>query len=94
MHFSNSALLVILGYASAALADSGYAATCNSFELYQPGLNINDPSYYVDFGADCREEIGIYTVDNTVNLSWCFENLNGVLIAKEEYVLPISYWNA
>ncbi|KAJ5709491.1 hypothetical protein N7493_010825 [Penicillium malachiteum] len=67
-----------------AMANSGYAATCNSELLLQPGYSISYPSYYVDFSADCREEDGLYSTDVGVNLSWCFANSNGVLVAQEE----------
>jgi hypothetical protein len=60
------------------VANSGYAASCNSIGLYAPSGNAQ---FYALIG-NCAEESGIYNVDAGINLNYCLVNGGGILYAQ------------
>jgi hypothetical protein len=72
--------LFFLGLATGgALADSGYAASCNTEKVSQPGAANHGCPDNVLFMANCEQTDGVYLLDTTIDLNHCFANAGGVL---------------
>jgi hypothetical protein len=61
------------------VANSGFAATCNSFLLFTPDGGTTN---HFQLDANCAYETGIYNVDTIINLDKCIANGGGVMHAQ------------
>ncbi|KIM98776.1 hypothetical protein OIDMADRAFT_31540 [Oidiodendron maius Zn] len=73
----NLAFLALSYFTLDVVADSGYAASCNSIQIY----DSDNVRHWVIF-ANCREESGIYNVGNAINIGSCFANSGGGLVGR------------
>ena len=64
--------------ANNAAADSGFAATSNSYGISAPGGNT--PVWTLI--ANCEQTNGVYNVATEINLKFCFGNHNVNLVAQ------------
>lgn len=65
----------LLGVSSKVAANGGYAATCNSIEIYPPGGNSDT---YALIG-NCQKFDGTYQVGAAIQLNACFVNIGGIV---------------
>ena len=81
MQLNSFAALAILAFGHFFLevaANSGYAATCNSIEVYPPVKNA--PHY--SLCGNCEKDNGVYIVGICIDLGSCFGNSGGKLVAQ------------
>ena len=82
MHFINLlnlAFLALSYFTLDVIADSDYAASCNSISIYD---SPNVPHWTIF--ANCAEESGIYNVGAAINIGSCFANVGGQLVGRVE----------
>lgn len=83
MHFINLPNLAFLALSYLALdvvADSGYAASCNSINY----SSADDHNPHWEIVANCREISGIYNVDTVIGMDLCFANAFGNLVGQSK----------
>lgn len=80
MHFinlPNLAFIALSYFALDVVADSDYAGSCNSIQIYD-GIRV---PYWVIF-ANCAYEDGTYNVGTEIGLDSCFANSGGNLVGQ------------
>ena len=67
-----------------AVAESGFAASCQYVRVSQPNndLNPNVDYYHTTLYGDYREKVGTYTVSMVINLNYCIAHDNGNMIPR------------
>jgi hypothetical protein len=82
MKFTLPALVVLSHFSFQALANAGFASSCNSYGVY------TNPKPW-DLIGSCRKISGIYELDVVLHLNSCIVNSYGTMVYQQKYDIPL-----
>jgi hypothetical protein len=77
------ASLVTTCMIGAALANSGFAASCRNFQVQTSAASYKGDRYAVLFQAECSDSNGNWFTRQPLNLNYCLADANGQLVVRQ-----------